>query len=476
VRPLPIRFTLTAWYTAILAVTVCAFGTGMFFTLRHTIISATDRELVARMGDVGPFVAGRLRGKHADELAHEFETHLAGLEPGGEMMQVAGSDRRWIYQSASMAGLRVALPPTNELLQPHLETISVGGVRLRVLSATVQVDNQKYLVQLAQSLDPYYEMVDQFRQIGLWFLPFVFALSWAGGYALCRRALAPVDAITNTARSISAEHLNLRLPVSQTGDELQRLSETMNAMIERLDKSFSRISEFTADAAHELRTPLSLILTTAELSLRQAGHDCAHASAVQDIYDEAVRTKDLLDDLMTLARADSGQAKLPLSVIDLRDAIRAATRRGEILAEQKHIQLTTDIPDTELPVRGDASLLQRLFLILIDNAVKFTPPRGNVLVSIRRQEGDVDCEVVDSGPGIPEWARRRIFDRFYRLDRARSHSVGGAGLGLAIARWIANEHDVCIEVDGAQNGGAVFRVRFRTVQVRLSASPQEKQA
>ena len=353
-RPLPIRFTLTAWYTAILAVTVCAFGTAMFFTMRHTIISATDRELIARMGDVGPFVAGRLRGKHADELAHEFETHLAGLEPGGEMMQVAGSDRRWIYQSASMAGLRVALPPTNELLQPHLETMSVGGVRLRVLSATVQVDNQKYLVQLAQSLDPYYEMVDQFRQIGLWFLPFVFALSWAGGYALCRRALAPVDAITNTARSISAEHLNLRLPVSQTGDELQRLSETMNAMIERLDKSFSRISEFTADAAHELRTPLSLILTTAELSLRQAGHDGAHAVAVQEIYDEAVRTKELLDDLMTLARADSGEGKLPLSIIDLRDAIRAASRRGEILAAPKHIQFTTDIPEPELPIRGDA--------------------------------------------------------------------------------------------------------------------------
>ena len=462
-RPRSIRFTLTAWYTAILAMSVCALGLAMFFTMRHTIVSAADRDLTARMADVAPFVSERLRGKHADELAHEFETHLAGLEPGGEMMQVAGSDRRWIYQSASMAGLAVALPSASELVQPHLETMSVGGIRLRVLAATVHVDGQDYLVQLGQSLDPYYAMVDQFRQIGLWFLPLVFALSWMGGYALCRRALAPVDTIATTARSISAEHLDLRLPVPQTGDELQRLSETMNAMIDRLDRSFAKISEFTADAAHELRTPLSLILTTAELSLRHEGRDGPHAVAVKQIYDEAVRTKGLLEDLMTLARADSTESKLQLSVIDLRDAVRAACRRGEVLAQPKHIQFTMDIPDSELPVRGDSPSLQRLFLILVDNAVKFTPVKGRVHVSVKRLGADAACEVIDSGPGIPEWAKTRIFDRFYRIDPARSHAIGGAGLGLAIARWIAGENEAAVEIDNAISGGAIFRVRMKTV-------------
>jgi heavy metal sensor kinase len=463
-RTRSIRFTLTAWYTAILAVMMCAFGTAMFLTMRHTIISAADRDLAARMDDMGPFVVGRLHGKHADELAHEFETHLAGLAPGGEMVQVAGADRHWIYQSASMIGYHVVLPPTVELLRPHLETISTGSVRLRLLSSTVRADGQSYLVQLAQPLDPYYEMVDRFRQIGLWFLPFVFAVSWLGGYVLCRRALAPVDEITDAARSISAEHLNLRLPVPETHDELERLSETMNAMIERLDKAFTRVSEFTADAAHELRTPLSLILTTAELSLREGGSEGAHGGALQQIYVEAVRTKHLIDDLMTLARADSADGRLSFSNVDLREAIRIACGRGEFLAELKQIEFTTNISASTLPVRGEALSLQRLFLILIDNAVKFTPAHGTVSVSATQQDGVAVCEVTDSGPGVPEWARRRIFDRFYRVDPARSHDVGGAGLGLAIARWIADEHHAILEVDEAARGGALFRVRIPTVQ------------
>ncbi|MDE3181721.1 MAG: HAMP domain-containing protein [Acidobacteriota bacterium] len=460
IRPLSIRFTLAAWYTAMLAVMICALGTAMYFAMRHAIIRAADQNLSARMKEIGPFISGRLHGKHANEIPHEFEAHLAGLRPGGEMLQVAGSDRRWIYQSASMVGYHVVLPPTGELRRPRLETVSIRGARLRILSSSVRVGDRSYLVQLAQPLDAYYEMLDRFRRLALWSLPLVFALSWAGGYGLCRRMLAPVDEITSAARSISARNLSLRLKVPLTGDELQRLSETMNAMITRLESAFTRISEFTSDAAHELRTPISLILTTAELSLREGELPGVYHAALREIYSEAVRTRDLIEDLMTLARTDSGQGRLQLSVLDLSEAVRLACSRGEILAKSKHIEFRTDISGNGLPVRGDTHSLQRLLLILIDNAVKFTPAHGRVSVSLGRKESSAVCEVADSGPGIPEWEQTRIFDRFYRADPARSRDSGGAGLGLAIARWIVNEHQATLEVDSVPGAGSVFRVRI----------------
>lgn len=459
-RSLSIRFTLTAWYTAMLAVTVCVLGVAMYFVMRHTIIRAADQNLSARMGEIGPFIAGRLHSRHANELPHEFEAHLAGLTPGGEMLQVAGSDRRWIYRSASVIRYHIALPPADQLRLPRWETLSIRGARLRLLSSIARVGDRSYFVQLAQRLDPYYEMLDRFRQIALWLLPLVFGLSWIGGYALCRRALAPVDEISNTARSISARSLKLRLKVPQTGDELQRLSETINAMITRLDRAFTRISEFTADAAHELRTPISLILTTAELSLREGGPAHFYLAALGEVYSEAVRTRDLIQDLMTLARADSEEGRLQLSVVDFGEAVRLACSRGGSLSRSKQIEFTTDIPGKRLPVRGHAQSLERLLLILIDNAVKFTPAYGRVSVSLRQRDSTAVCEVADSGPGIPVEERTRIFDRFYRSDPARSRNSGGAGLGLAIARWIAEEHHASLEVDSASGAGAIFRVRI----------------
>lgn len=451
-----IRFTLTAWYTAILLVTICSLAAAMYFTMRGAVIRAADKSVTARLEAVGPFIAGRLHGKHRMELSHEFQTHAAGLAPGGEMLQVAGSDRHWIYQSVSMADYHIALPSTGELSRPRIETVSFNGVRLRVLSSTVRVGDQTYLVQIAKSLDPYFEMLDHFQRLGLQFLPMVVVLSWAGGYALCRHALAPIDKIATAARSITAKDLHLRLAVPETGDELQRLSETMNGMIARLEGSFSRISEFSSDAAHELRTPVSLILTTAELSLKEGLP--AYDSALRDIYSEAIRMKGVIDDLMTLARADSEEGRLPLSAVDCCEAVRAACCRGALLAGSKKINFAVEIPSDSVPIRGNTPALQRLFLILIENAVKFTPIQGNMSLSLRRKESMAVCAVSDSGPGVPDWARTRVFDRFFRVDSARCRESGGAGLGLAIARWIADEHHAEIEIDSAPGGGAVFRV------------------
>lgn len=457
-RPLSARFTLTAWYTSILVVMICALGAAMYFGVRHTIIRAADDNLTARMEEIGPFIAGRLHSKHANELPHEFEAHLAGLEPGGELLQVADSHRHWIYQSSSITGYGVALPQISEIRTPIFETLILRGSHLRIVSSTVHVDNQIYFVQLGQSLDPSFELLGRFRRLAFLILPLALILSWAGGYLLCRRALAPVDEITNAARSISTQNLNLRLPVPRTGDELQRLAETMNGMIVRLDGAFTKMSQFTADAAHELRTPISLILTTAELSMGEGAPANSYRAALLEIYAEAVRMKSLIEDLMTLARADSGEGNIQFSPVNLGEAVRLASTRGELLSKSKHIDFTTNIQENALWVRGDTSALQRLFLILIDNAVKFTPASGRISISLGKRDSAAIFEIADSGPGISEGERTRIFDRFYRVDPARSRNSGGAGLGLAIGRWIADQHRATIEIDGSGGSGAIFRV------------------
>lgn len=267
-----------------------------------------------------------------------------------------------------------------------------------------------------------------------------------------------MDEITNAARSISTLNLNLRLPVPHTGDELQRLAETMNDMIARLDGAFTKISQFTADAAHELRTPISLILTTAELSMGEGAPADSYRAALLEIYAEAVRTKRLIEDLMTLVRTDSDEGHIPFSTVNLGEAVRHASTRGELLSKSKHIEFTANIPENALWVRGDTDALQRLFLILIDNAVKFTPAGGKISISLEERGSVAMFEIADSGPGISEGERTRIFDRFYRVDPARSRSSGGAGLGLAIGRWIADQHRAIIEVDGLAGSGAIFRV------------------
>jgi heavy metal sensor kinase len=351
------------------------------------------------------------------------------------------------------------MPPILQLGKQSFQTITATGVVLRTLSSTVRIDGRIYTVQLADSVSQYYEMLNRLAWLAVWFLPAVLLLSSVGGYWLCRRALAPVDEIAASARSISAQNLNLRLTVPRTGDELQRLSETLNDMIARLDASFKRITQFTADASHELRTPIALIRTTSELSTRKPKslEDCL--KALERIHLHAERMTRLIDTLMELARADSGAEELNISAMNLSVAMSDACDQGEPSARAKQITLTRTI-SSGVFVYGDAEALRRLFLILIDNAVKYTPSNGSISVSLSRARDHAMCEVRDCGIGIPNEELPKIFGRFYRVDKTRSRESGGAGLGLAIAQWIAEAHRIVIEVESILGHGSVFRVRM----------------
>jgi len=241
---------------------------------------------------------------------------------------------------------------------------------------------------------------------------------------------------------------------------LQRLSQTLNSMLERLEASFDRITQFTADASHELRTPLALMRTTTEVSLRTSQTVAEYREAQEEVLSELEKTSSLVEKLMLLARADAGVETLQHPPVNLVECLHDACKDGKILAEAKRLTFKEDIQSSELFVEGDSHALHRLFLILIDNAVKYTSSGGSITVEIKRINASAVAEFRDTGIGISADDLPNIFERFYRADKARSRVFGGVGLGLSIARWVAEAHRGSIEVHSTVDTGSVFRVRL----------------
>jgi heavy metal sensor kinase len=289
-------------------------------------------------------------------------------------------------------------------------------------------------------------------------VPF-FALGAAGGgYWLSRKALLPVDGITERARLIGIGNLSERLDVPQTRDELQRLTETWNAMLARLDAAVSRISRFTADASHELRTPVAIIRLAAENALRKSRPEIEYRTALARIQRESENMTCLIDDLLFLARADVEQSSAAVDLVDLRELVRDVCSDVAALAAAKNLTVNQQVPAHSVSVAGRTADLRRMLLILLDNAVKYTPEEGFIRIQLDQADDQAILRIEDSGIGIPEEARTRVFQRFFRVDPSRSKESGGYGLGLAIAQAIVQRHNASIELQSNAAGGCIFSV------------------
>jgi signal transduction histidine kinase len=269
-----------------------------------------------------------------------------------------------------------------------------------------------------------------------------------------------VDRITQDARSISIANLSERLEVSGSKDELHRLTETLNDMLARLDSSVRQMRQFTADASHELRTPLTLIRTAAEFSLRRERTREELTEAIRKILRECERTSTLVDSLLLLARADSGVDGLQFAPVDLCDLVRDACDQARILAGPKQIEVRVEIQDSSIELIADEHALRRVLLIFLDNAVKYTASGGVVSLQADVKDGEALVTVKDTGIGIGAEDLPHVFDRFWRADQVRSREMGGAGLGLSIARWIAERHSGTITARSEPGAGSTFELRI----------------
>jgi heavy metal sensor kinase len=290
-------------------------------------------------------------------------------------------------------------------------------------------------------------------------LPLVVAVSSAGGYVLMRRALAPVGAITRTAEQITHRSLSERLPEASTGDELEALSIALNRMIARIEHSFRHVNRFTADASHELRTPLTVLRGELETLARRSDIPGDARETIESALEETERLAKIVESLLAIARLDAGEALMTRERVDLAELAANTVDQMRLLADDKRIALNC-VAQSPAHVEGDPSRLKQIIVNLVDNAIKYTAEGGAVEIRVASRDGSALIEVEDSGIGIPPEALGHVFERFYRVDKARSRQMGGTGLGLSIVKSICKAHGGLISAESSDGRGSRFTVEL----------------
>jgi two-component system OmpR family sensor kinase len=474
-----LRARLTLWYSVVLALLLLLFSLTSYLLFSRAANRRTDADLAELANSFLVTFQDELRdpdksgGLQAAARQAMLEHHVRGdvllIVDAANKVVVSSTDLAPSNtQASSIASHAVAFSSFQNFLaaasQSDRRFQNVAGEKggFRACSTRFSADNQSWELVILRSLHGQKEMLQQIRMAFAWLIPLGVLLAAFGGYFLARRSLAPVAAMGKQAERIGAANLHERLLVRNANDELGRLARTFNELLDRLDRSFERQRRFIYDASHELRTPVSILRGEAEVALSQLSRSPEeYRESLAVLHEEAQRLARIVEDLFTLTRADAGEYRLVQSDFYLDELAADCVRATRALAQAKSIKLVAVTPE-EMPVHADEDLLRRMILNLLDNAIKYTPAGGNVSVACRSVPEGYQLSVTDSGPGIPAEMQSRIFERFFRVDRARSRAGadGGAGLGLSIARWIAEAHLGRIELVRSDAAGSEFTVRI----------------
>jgi heavy metal sensor kinase len=473
---------LTVWYATGLTLTLAAFATVLYVAGR----SASYQNLERRMRSEAELTAGILAESHrargmlvradAGERPALIPEVAALLEVVPDYLVITGHDGSLLFASADARAL------TFQQVERLRERVagSAGGIATGTIRLTPGGPNLRYAVRSLADDEPFgavlvgadlraeqleaRQLLDTFALIlpvGL--VVAIFVGSWIG-----RRALAPVDRIITEVREIAdGRGLHRRLAEPMIKDEIGRLAETLNQMMTRLERSFAALRRFTADASHELRTPLTVLRAGVERVMTTPNLPQDTLATLEETLQEIKRMTDLVDALLTLARADEGIAPLHREPVDLRAIVEETRETAELLAEQAGVEIEVVTPPEPLILEADGQRIRQLVLNLLTNAVKYTPPGGRVGVHLGQDDGGVTLTVADTGIGIAPGDLPHIFDRFWRADAARTRTGGrpGAGLGLAICKWIAEAHGGRIDVTSRPGRGTNFAVTFPRARV-----------
>jgi heavy metal sensor kinase len=347
------------------------------------------------------------------------------------------------------------------------------GTRVRLVSRAHSLDGHPLLIRLAHDEEPLFSRLKDLLLASLLVLPGVLVAAGLAGYGLARRALSPIEQMARRAQEITPEKLHARLPHDDRDDELGQLARVFNDTLARLEQAFEQLRRFTSDASHELRTPLAMIRSVGEVGLQKDGTRAEYRDIVGSMLEEVNRLTSLIDSLLTISRADSGHIQLHRTVVPVMALAREAAGLFEILIEEKSLRLVLE-GDEHAQVEGDRLFLRQALVNILHNAVKYSPVEGTI--SVRVQHGDsneVTVEIQDRGPGIPLEDQAKVFDRFYRVDKARWRESGGTGLGLSISKWAVEAHGGSIGLDSAPNQGCTFRISlpFSNIQPQGTMGP-----
>ena len=450
-----IRLRLTVWYVLLLAVILAAFGAGVYLVLRQVLYDNLDEsvqnEATSFLGAI-EYEGGR------PSLAMVPSSNPTEDEWFVRVFDVSGEPT--FNSIEGQSSLPVDPDTVNRGLagETNLRWVKLGGISDGFRTATLPIKLDGRIVgvlELGRSEEDVSDVLTTLLLIMGIAFPATLGIAILGGFLLAGRALAPVDNITSLARRISAERLGQRLNLRLPNDEIGRLASTFNDMIQRLDDGFMRQRQFTTDASHELRTPLTIMKGQIDVALQRQRDPEDYRRVLQAVNEEVDRLIRLAGSLLTLTRADAGQIPMTLETIDLGEVANGALEQVRSPATDKNVGLEIE-PGPPESVRADENLLLQLVLNLLDNAIKYTPGGGQVILGWKLNENYVELQVRDTGIGIDQENIPYLFDRFYRVDKARSRTDGGVGLGLAISRWIAEAHGGSIRVESALGKGSIF--------------------
>ncbi|HEY3384522.1 MAG TPA: heavy metal sensor histidine kinase [Vicinamibacterales bacterium] len=462
--------TRLAWVFAMtLAILLAVYAAGVYVLLRQALYRELDRQLEAdfhvgeEMMENASRSGGRLRFASDAALPRAPEVLPT---PKWRWLEIWSPDRQLLYGNPEdpKVARHLSSVPTAESVGPRSVDF-VDGERVRMLSRPLVVLETPVIIRVLRSEEGLQHELWEYLRVLLIALPVAVVLAGLCGYVLTKPALEPLVTMAQRAQLITAERLSNRLPVENPHDEVGRLATIFNDTLSRLEQSFEHLRRFTADASHELRTPLTALRSVGEVGLRGDRTPAAYREIIGSLLEEVDRLSHVVDSLLLLSRAETGQVQLNVERVELVDLCRETCEFLAVLADDKR-QTVNVASGGPVPVFADRTILRRAVVNLVDNAIKFSPQEGAITVTVGRRGQDAVVEVTDRGPGIPAADRERVFDRFYRVDpgRSRTEAQGGSGLGLSIARWAVQASGGRLVVESEEDAGSTFRITLPAVE------------
>jgi two-component system OmpR family sensor kinase len=456
-----VRFRLALWYAAATAFVLFAFAWFVYEVIEHRLGAEMDRqlrsdfELVEAQVDLDADEGARwnAREPHGDEASPPISAWFEVWSENGELLL-----RHWPVAEASI---------NNPLPPPRASTLKFTTVKfervlfVRVMEAPARLEGRSVLIRVFRDQTEMRRTLGEIVKVSTLGFPLAVMLAAIGGYLIATRSLRPLGAMALQARRISSESLSKRLPNPNPNDELGRLATVFNDTLARLDASFAELQRFTADASHELRSPLTALRAVGEVALRDGNDPAALRETIGSMLEEAQRLTDLVDALLTLARMDATKADAAREEVNIAALLDEVRDQFEVLANEKR-QTIAVTSDDDVIVQADRTLLHLALVNLVHNAIQHGPADSKISITAVRNARKIDISVKNNGPGIPREYHEKIFKRFFRVDKARSRTQGGAGLGLAIAKQAVERNGGRIVLESNSDRGSVFRIGFET--------------